>query len=165
MRIIDNLISVGTITGTHRLLGTVKLKTSFSLISEIIGFDVILKKDNDMNVQKISNVKGMTDKRVLIDFESIKNMDNAKEYIGYNVYIRKDLVPDYEEELSLIGFKVYDKNEYIGDVIDILETAAHDILIINNDTDEIMVPMVDEFIKKIDEKEKCINTELIEGMR
>ena len=119
MRIIDNLIYVGTITGTHRLLGTVKLKTSFSLISEIIGFDVILKKDNDMNVQKISNVKGMTDKRVLIDFESIKNMDNAKEYIGYNVYIRKDLVPDYEEELSLIGFKVYDKNEYIGDVIDI----------------------------------------------
>ena len=107
----------------------------------------------------------MTDKRVLIDFESIKNMDNAKEYIGYNVYIRKDLVPDYEEELSLIGFKVYDKNEYIGDVIDILETAAHDILIINNDTDEIMVPMVDEFIKKIDEKEKLINTELIEGMR
>ena len=89
MRIIDNLIYVGTITGTHRLLGTVKLKTSFSLISEIIGFDVILKKDNDMNVQKISNVKGMTDKRVLIDFESIKNMDNAKEYIGYNVYIRK----------------------------------------------------------------------------
>ena len=151
MRIIDNLIYVGTITGTHRLLGTVKLKTSFSLISEIIGFDVILKKDND--------------KRVLIDFESIKNMDNAKEYIGYNVYIRKDLVPDYEEELSLIGFKVYDKNEYIGDVIDILETAAHDILIINNDTDEIMVPMVDEFIKKIDEKEKLINTELIEGMR
>lgn len=67
--------------------------------------------------------------------------------------------------MSLVGFKVYDKNEYIGDVIDILETAAHDILIINNDTDEIMVPMVDEFIKKIDEKEKCINTELIEGMR
>ena len=67
--------------------------------------------------------------------------------------------------MSLIGFKVYDKNEYIGDVIDILETAAHDILIINNDTDEIMVPMVDEFIKKIDEKEKLINTELIEGMR
>ena len=165
MRIIDNLIYVGTITGTHRLLGTDKLKTSFSLISEIIGFDVILKKDNDMNVQKISNVKGMTDKRVLMDFEKIKNMDNAKEYIGYNVYIRKDLVPDYEEELSLVGFKVYDKNEYIGDVIDILETAAHDILIINNDTDEIMVPMVDEFIKKIDEKEKCISTELIEGMR
>lgn len=165
MRIIDNLIYIGSIIGTHRLLGTVKLKTSFSLISEIIGLDVILKKDSDMNVQKISNVKGMTDKRVLMDFENIKNMDKAKEYIGYNVYIRKDLVPDYEEELSLIGFKVYDKNEYIGDVIDILETAAHDILIINNGTDEIMVPMVDEFIKKIDEKEKIINTELIEGMR
>ena len=144
MRIIDNLIYIGTITGTHRLLGTVKLKTSFSLISEIIGFDVILKKDSDMNVQKISNVKGMTDKRVLIDFESINNMDKAKEYIG---------------------FKVYDKNDYVGDVIDILETAAHDILIILNDSDEIMVPMVDEFIKEIDEKEKIINTELIEGMR
>ena len=144
MRIIDNLIYIGSITGTHRLLGTVKLKTSFSLISEIIGLDVILKKDSDMNVQKISNVKGMTDKRVLMDFENIKNMDKAKEYIGYNVYIRK---------------------EYIGDVIDILETAAHDILIILNNTDEIMVPVVEEFVKKINEKEKIINTELIEGMR
>lgn len=48
-----------------------------------------------------------------------------------------------------------------------METAAHDILIIEDivSKKEIMVPLVDEFVKKIDFKNNRIEVELIEGMR
>ena len=47
-----------------------------------------------------------------------------------------------------------------------METAAHDILVVvNSDGREILVPMVDIFVKKIDFEAGKIEVELIEGMK
>jgi len=48
-----------------------------------------------------------------------------------------------------------------------METAAHNILIVEDivNKNEIMIPQVDEFVKKIDFENNRIDVELIEGMR
>ena len=68
---------------------------------------------------------------------------------------------------DLLGVEVFSNNEKIGEITDVMETAAHDILIIEDvvSKKEIMVPLVDEFVKKIDFKNNRIEVELIEGMR
>lgn len=48
---------------------------------------------------------------------------------------------------------------------DRFETAAHDILVIEGENTEIMVPDVDEFVKKIDFDKREIFIHLIEGMK
>ena len=161
----DNLILIGQVTGTHRLLGTVKVNSKFPNVESLKGLSVILKKDNDIKISKINDVKGITGGRVLFDLDKINNLDLAKELGGYKIYVRSDLVPDYEEEISIIGYNVYDKEEHIGEVIDILETAAHEILIVDNFGSEIMIPYIDVFVKEVDDVKKIIKVELIEGMR
>ena len=85
--------------------------------------------------------------------------------------IRRDLLPEKNENefylKDLLGVEVFEGNGKIGDVIDVMETAAHNILIIEDTVNkkEIMVPLVDEFVKKIDFKNNRIEVELIEGMR
>ena len=66
-----------------------------------------------------------------------------------------------------MGVAVFEKNEKIGEIIDIMETAAHNILIVEDtvNKNEIMIPQVDEFVKKIDFENNRIDVELIEGMR
>jgi len=46
--------------------------------------------------------------------------------------------------------------EKIGEVTDVMDTAAHNILIIEDivSKKEVMIPLVDEFVKKIDFKIK-----------
>lgn len=78
--------------------------------------------------------------------------------------IRKDLLPHYEEEKSVIGYEVFENKERIGEVVDILETSAHDILVIEG-VKEILVPFIDVFVKNIDDDSEVIEVELIEGMR
>jgi len=66
-----------------------------------------------------------------------------------------------------LGVAVFEKNEKIGEIIDVMETAAHNILIVEDtvNKNEIMIPQVDEFVKKIDFENNRIDVELIEGMR
>ena len=66
---------------------------------------------------------------------------------------------------NIIG-DIAEKEEYLGDILDILETAAHDILVVvNSESREILIPMVDIFVKKIDFEAGKIEVELIEGMK
>lgn len=92
----------------------------------------------------------------------------AKNLIGYDIKVRRDILPKPTKDeyylSDLITFKVYDKGKYIGDVFEILETAAHDILVIKGER-EVMIPYVEDvFVKDIDFDKYIIDVDLIEGM-
>ena len=144
----ENLVNIGTIVGTHHLRGSVKITSIFE------------------NIELIEN-----DKKAILDFEGIENIDAAKELNGYKVKIRRDLLPERNEDdfyvKDLFGIEVFSENEKIGEIIDVMETAAHNILIIEdiNTKKEIMVPLIDEFVTKIDFPNNRIEVSLIDGMR
>ena len=155
----ENLINIGTIIGTHHLLGSVKMNSIFIETELIIGEKVLLEKEDKRKLLTI------------VDFEEIGNIDQAKELNGFQMKIRRDLLPEKNEDefyiKDLLGVEVFSDNEKIGEVTDVMDTAAHNILIIEDivTKKEVMIPLVDEFVKKIDFKNNRIEVELIEGMR
>ena len=174
----ENLINIGTIIGTHHLLGSVKMNSIFMETDLIIGEKVLLEKEDKRKLLTIKNIKRLNEKKLIVDFEEIGNIDQAKELNGFQMKIRRDLLPEKNEDefyiKDLLGVEVFSNNEKIGEFIfwalnetDEMETAAHDILIIEDivSKKEVMIPLVDEFVKKIDFKNNRIEVELIEGMR
>ena len=167
----ENLINIGTIIGTHHLLGSVKMNSIFTETELIIGERVLLEKEDKRKLLTIKHIKRLNDKKLIVDFEEIGNIDQAKELNGFQMKIRRDLLPEKNEDefyiKDLLGVEVFSDNEKIGEITDVMETVAHDILIIEDivSKKEIMVPLVDEFVKKIDFKNNRIEVELIEGMR
>ena len=167
----ENLINIGTIVGTHHLRGSVKINSIFENIELIENERVLLEKDDKKKLFVVKNVKRLNDKKAILDFEGIDNIDAAKELNGYKVKIRRDLLPEKNEEefyvKDLFGIEVFSENEKIGEIIDVMETAAHNILIIEdiNTKKEIMVPLIDEFVTKIDFPNNRIEVSLIDGMR
>ena len=117
------------------------------------------------------SVKRINEKKAIINFEGINNIDLAKELNGLQIKIRRDLLPEKTEDdfylKDLLGVEVFEKGEKIGEVIDIMETAAHDILVIQDikNHKEILVPQIDVFVKKIDFDNNKMDVELIEGKR
>ena len=66
---------------------------------------------------------------------------------------------------DMIGFSVYNEDLLIGKLTDIINNGAHDILVIkSSNNDRIMVPFVDEYVKKVDLDNKKIMIETIEGL-
>ncbi len=167
----ENLVNIGTVTGTHHLLGSVKINSIFEETDLIIGEKVLLEKDGKRKILTIKNIRKLNEKKLLADFEEIQNIEAAKELNGFQIKIRRELLPEKREDgfyiKDLLGVEAFSGNEKIGDIVDVMETAAHNILIIEDvlNKKEIMVPLVDEFVKKIDFKSNRIEIELIEGMR
>ncbi|BBM35978.1 ribosome maturation factor RimM [Pseudoleptotrichia goodfellowii] len=167
----ENLVNIGTITGTHHLTGNVKINSIFQETDLIIGEKVLLEKEDKKKILTVKNIKRLNEKKVIAEFEEINNIDSAKELNGFQIKIRRDLLPEKNEKefylKDLLGVEVFEKNEKIGEIVDVMETAAHNILIIEDAVNkkEIMVPLVDEFVKNIDFANNKIEVELIEGMR
>lgn len=167
----ENLVNIGTIVGTHHLRGSVKINSIFENIELIKNERVLLEKNDKKKLLVVKNIKRLNDKKAILNFEEIDNIDAAKELNGYKVKIRRDLLPKRDEDdfyvKDLFGIEVFSENEKIGEVVDVMETAAHNILIIEDiDTKkEIMVPLIDEFVAKIDFPNNRIEVILIDGMR
>lgn len=167
----ENLVNIGTITGTHHLTGNVKINSIFQETDLIIGEKVLLEKEDKKKILTVKKIKRLNEKKVIAEFEEINNIESAKELNGFQIKIRRDLLPEKNENefylKDLLGVEVFEKNEKIGEIIDVMETAAHNILIIEDTVNkkEIMVPLVDEFVKNIDFANNKIEIELIEGMR
>lgn len=167
----ENLVNIGTVVGTHHLTGTVKVNSIFEDTDLIIGEKVLLEKNGIRKLLTVKNVRRMNGKKLLADFEGIESIDDAKELNGFQIKIRRDLLPEKSEDgfyiKDLLGVNVFEGAEKIGEILDVMETAAHDILVIE-DVDsgkEILVPLIDEFVKKIDFKNSRVEVALIEGMR
>ena len=164
------LISVGKISGTHHLMGTVKVSSNFEDLSIIVGSKVIVKNTSGMSrILTVTNIKKISPKRLAFDFEEITNKTEGTALSGYSIYVRKDILGLEEDEYyasDIIGMMaVTVEGEELGEITDLMETAGHDIYVIGTGKDEIMVPSVDEFVKDIDFEKRVVTFDLIEGMR
>ena len=119
----ENLVNIGTIIGTHHLVGTVKVNSIFQEIELIVGEKVLIEKNDQKRVLTIKDVRRLNDRKLLVNFEEIKGIDQAKEINNYQIKIRRDLLPERDSEefyfTDLLGLPVYEVDEKIGDVLDI----------------------------------------------
>lgn len=163
------MIHIGNIKTTHHLKGGLKLSSSFEDFDIILGEKVFLDKNGVSYVYTLKNYQKMNDKTYIIYFEEVDNIEKAKELAGFNVKVIRSLLPKANKEeyymSDLITFEVINDGKILGNVVDIMETAAHDILVIQNDEKEILIPFVEDvFIEKIDFVENKIHVNLIEGL-
>ena len=164
------LVNIGTVVGTHHLNGAVKVSSVFQDIDLIMEEKVLLEKKEEKKLFTIKSIKRINAKKLLIEFIESKDIDTAKSLNGFQIKIRRDLLPEKNGDdfyyNDLLGLKVTENGVSLGSVLDVMETAAHDILVVmTDDNQEILIPIVDNFVKKIDFENNNIEVELIEGMK
>ena len=67
---------------------------------------------------------------------------------------------------QIIGCEVFDENDKnLGEIIDILTPGANDVWVIKGENGkEILIPYIEDVVKKIDITSKKVNIEVMEGL-
>lgn len=165
------LLVAGKVLGTHHLKGEVKVLSNIENIELLQGNKIVLELENlQTKLLTVKKIVPFVANKWIFSFEEIKNKQDATELRNALIKVRRDLVGIAEDEhlmSDLIGIKVYDikNDEYLGDITEIFETAAHDIYVIDTEEYEIMIPDVEVFVKKIDYQNRKMEVDLIEGMK
>ena len=104
-----------------------------------------------------------------VQFEDVYSEEEADSILKSNVYLPLDLLPKLEGDKfyfhEVIGFTVVDANfGEVGTVVHINDKAAQPLFEIDRNGTEIFIPMIDDFIKKVDRENKKIQVETPEGL-
>ncbi|APU67853.1 MAG: ribosome maturation factor RimM [Christiangramia sp.] len=104
-----------------------------------------------------------------VKFEDIDTEEDAEDLIGAELYLPLSFLPELDEDQfyfhEIIGFEVIDASHgNIGEVISVNDTTAQPLFEIKNGDKEILVPMNDDFIEKIDKKNQKIYLQTPEGL-
>lgn len=108
--------------------------------------------------------------RVILKFRGRDCPEEVEELIGGDVQVSEDqrvsLPQDSYYHSDLIGCKVLENEEVLGGVTGILETGAAgcNLVVTRADGGEFMVPLVREFVLKVDVGKKVIQVNLPSGL-
>ncbi len=101
--------------------------------------------------------------------EDIDTEQDAEDLIGAELYLPLEQLPQLPDDKfyfhEIIGFDVIDQ-QYgnIGKIVSINDTTAQALFEIDKDGKQILIPMNDEFIEKVDKKNKEIKVITPEGL-
>jgi len=104
-----------------------------------------------------------------VRFEDVSNEQDADAILKSDVYLPLDLLPKLKGTKfyyhEIIGFTIEDINYgKVGTITGVNDSTAQHLFEIKNGEIEILIPMIDDFIKKVDRNQKLIVVETPEGL-
>ena len=158
---------IGLVVATHGLKGAVKVRTIHGAADQLftVGneFCVLLPSGRRQKLTiQTCYAKGST---WVVKFAEVDHIDVAEKLVGLQLAVHKDWKPHLEEGefllSELLGMNVVtEAGEVIGEVLDVMENPAHDLLV----TERGLIPMRREFIKEVDRQKRQIVVTLPKGL-
>ncbi len=147
-------VSIGRIVSTHGLRGEVKFLYYNELSEGLYHYSTFLIKQNkewvEIKPERIRRQKGF----YLIKFRGHDTIEKVNSFTNKELFVKEEDLPvlDVDEyyDYQLIGLNVFDeRGNLLGKVENIIHTKANDVLVVKGKK-EILVPMVDTYIRSID---------------
>lgn len=101
--------------------------------------------------------------------EDIDTEQDADDLIGAELYLPLDMLPKLDGDKfyfhEVIGYTAIDESfGEIGVIKNINDTTSQAIFEIERDGKEVLIPMIDDFIKKLDRNKKTILLQVPDGL-
>jgi 16S rRNA processing protein RimM len=108
--------------------------------------------------------------RCVAKFRGIDSISEAEKYIGFEIKIPADQLPVPKKgwfyTFQLKGCQVFTVDgEFIGIVTDIIDAGGTEILQVNHENQETLIPFAELYLKMIDPDQRRIEVDLPEGLR
>lgn len=166
-----NKVIVGKIVNTCGLKGEVKVINSSDFTEQRYKKNNLLIVNNeDKNINEVLTVSSYreNDKFVYLKFKEINSIEEAERLKECYLLIDGDLLEKINEDTfyhyELLNMEVHYNSEKIGKISEISYNGAQDLIRIQGEKFNVLVPFVNEFIEKIDIENKRIYLKHLEGL-
>ena len=169
-REMNEYFRVGVITSTHALKGDVKVfpttedPARFKQLRE--AFLLVGNEYVPVVVTKASFFRQF----VILHFEGKDRIEDVEKLVKKEIYVdREHAIPLEEGEYyisDLIGLRVIDDDSTaeLGELHDVMQTGANDVYVVQNGEREILIPVIDECIRKVDLEAGEVRVHLLPGL-
>lgn len=168
----NKTISIGFTKKPHGLKGEIKLHVEERYLEDLLNADIILLdikgKQTPFFVEDIR-----VGNNIIAKFEDVDTPEGAMAIASKEIFLREsDLIPDDEREIEVdippfehcVGYMIKNEGVEVGIINEIQEFPQQEMAIVTYNKRDIMIPLNQHFVKKLDDTNKVIEMELPEGL-
>ncbi|RKS55864.1 16S rRNA processing protein RimM [Gillisia mitskevichiae] len=161
---------LGKIVSKFSFKGEVLIKLDTDEPEEYTGMESVFVEYNENLVPFFIERSGLHRSTLLrVKFEDVDTEEDAEDIMKCNVYLPLNQLPDLDGDKfyfhEIIGFTVEDVNYgTVGKITAINDSTAQSLFEIDKDGKQVLIPLNDEFIEKLDKKNKIIFVKTPEGL-
>jgi 16S rRNA processing protein RimM len=109
-------------------------------------------------------------KIILISFDGYNSPEEARLLTNQDVFVKTAEVPPLPEgsyyHHQLIGLRVFENDAYLGEITEILETGANDVLVVKQtETPELLLPDIPDVVLSVNLDEGVMHVRVLDGLR
>jgi 16S rRNA processing protein RimM len=168
---VAGLFAIGKVIKAHSLKGSMKA-VSYVDSDELLKSlnEVILdKKGSDSGSFKVESIS-ISKKSFILKVEGIEDAQTAGQWIGSDVLASSSILKKLPEGEyywhNLIGLKVItEEGRYLGRIDQIFSPGSNDVYICKEGRREILLPAIEDVIRKVDAEKGVMVVNLCEGLQ
>jgi 16S rRNA processing protein RimM len=166
----DELFLLGKIVRTFGSKGELIFQIDTEILSRIKKLESVFLKINENLVPFfIEQLQIRPKNQAMVKFFDLDSTEDADQLNGCEIYVPVAILPKQKGSeiysIEIEGYAVIDSVcGEIGFVRTVLEMPQQSLLSIDFKGKEILIPVVDEIVKKVDRKTKTIHIEAPEGL-
>ncbi len=166
----EEKITIGEITRHQGNKGEVRVKALTDYPERFEELDTVIltagREEKEVEIEAVRYHKGF----VIIKFIGFDNIEAAINHKGYKVQIRKvdsvDLPEDSYFFHQIMELEVYTtEDEYLGEIVEILETEANDVYRVKDGSEEILLPALKKVVQEVNVEQGKLIVKLLPGLR
>lgn len=165
----DELIHIGKIVATFGVKGDLILKHVLGKKTVFKANDVLFvdMKRGEQLPYFIQSSSSKKKDETIVKLEGVETKEAAAAFIQKKIWLTKvefDKLVSKNAPVNLIGFSVVDKAIILGEVEAVIEQPQQILLQITINKKEVLIPVHEATLKKIDRKKNQIFVQLPEGL-
>ena len=165
----NNYFKIGKLAATFGLKGELVLQHSLGKKTSLKNLQAIFieEKTNSFIPYFIESTRIKNDKETYVKLEGMETKESANKLTQKEIWLLEDDFKKFAHKsapISLLGFTLINKDEELGEVLEVIE-QPHQVLckILLNDK-EALIPIHEEFLDKIDKKNRKVFVTLPDGL-
>jgi 16S rRNA processing protein RimM len=163
---------LGKITKLHGLKGEVRaFFDSNSSFSSFLNLKEVFIPEGGQLLRSfaLENVRHVGFSHFILKFKRLDTVDSVEKLVGKSLFLPLDLLPPLGEEEfyyhEVIGFEIEDRVlGKIGVIKDIISMPAQDLICVEYEQKEILIPIIHQFVPRVDRGKRVLYTDLPQGL-
>ncbi|HEX6191855.1 MAG TPA: ribosome maturation factor RimM [Chitinophagaceae bacterium] len=160
---------IGKLAAVHGLKGELLLKHELGKQTSLKGLQAIFteEKKNSFLPWFIQSAKSKNAEEIILKLESIDAREAAIKLVQKEVWLPESDFKKFAAKSSpvnLLGYTIINDNAPLGEILEIIEQPHQLLCRLEINSKEVLVPLHDEFLDKIDHRKKQVIVTLPEGL-
>lgn len=165
----NNYFKIGKLVATYRLQGEIILKHSLGKKTSLKGLETIFieEKKDSFIPYFIESAKIKSEEETFVKLEGIASKEDAHKLVQKEIWLQENDFKKFADKsapISLLGFTIINEEEDLGEILEVIEQPHQVLCKISLNGNEALIPIHEEFLDKIDKKNRKVFVTLPDGL-